>query len=44
VLDRAGRTAEARAAIEQALDRYRRKGNLVAAAGARRRLERLTPG
>ena len=32
VLEGAGRTAEARAAIEQALDRYRRKGNLVAAA------------
>ena len=44
VLDRAGRTAEARAAIEQALDRYGGKGNLVAAAGARRRLERLTRG
>ncbi|HZB57790.1 MAG TPA: tetratricopeptide repeat protein, partial [Actinomycetota bacterium] len=44
VLERAGRTAEARAAIEQALDHYGRKGNLVAAAGAHRRLERLTRG
>jgi DNA-binding SARP family transcriptional activator len=44
VLAAAGRTAEAQAAVGDALDLYRRKGNLVAAAGARRRLERLTGG
>ncbi len=42
VLAAAGRTAEARAAVEQALGLYERKGNLLAAAGARRRLEELT--
>ena len=44
VLEAAGRTAEARAAVTQALGLYGRKGNLVAAAGARLRLERRTPG
>jgi tetratricopeptide (TPR) repeat protein len=44
VLAAAGRTAEARAAVTDALELYGRKGNLVAAARARRRLERLTGG
>jgi hypothetical protein len=44
VLATAGRTAEARAAVTDALELYGRKGNLVAAARARRRLERLTGG
>jgi len=43
VLDRAGRTAEARVAVGDALGLYGRKGNLLAAASARRRLERLAP-
>ena len=38
----AGRTEEAREQLEQALVLYERKGNLVAAARARRRLEELT--
>jgi tetratricopeptide (TPR) repeat protein len=38
-----GRSSEARAAGEEALGLYERKGNLVAAARARQRLERL-PG
>ncbi|HSK37329.1 MAG TPA: tetratricopeptide repeat protein, partial [Actinomycetota bacterium] len=42
VLAAAGRPAEARAAVEQALGLYERKGNLLGAAGARRRLEELT--
>jgi tetratricopeptide (TPR) repeat protein len=44
VLAAAGRAAEARSAVTDALELYERKGNLVAAAGARRRLERLTRG
>jgi hypothetical protein len=43
VLDGAGRAAEARVAVSDALDLYGRKGNLLAAARARRRLERLAP-
>jgi tetratricopeptide (TPR) repeat protein len=42
VLAAAGRAAEARAAVGDALELYERKGNLVAAARARGRLERLT--
>jgi tetratricopeptide (TPR) repeat protein len=41
VLATAGRTREARAATGQALDLYERKGNRIAAARARRRLEGL---
>jgi DNA-binding SARP family transcriptional activator len=41
VLAAAGRAPEARAAVREALDLYDRKGNLLAAASARRRLERL---
>ena len=41
VLAAAGRTAEARAAVTQALGLYERKGNLLAAAVMRRRLEEL---
>jgi class 3 adenylate cyclase/tetratricopeptide (TPR) repeat protein len=41
VLGAAGRAPEARAAVGRALDLYERKGNLLAAASARRRLERL---
>jgi DNA-binding SARP family transcriptional activator/tetratricopeptide (TPR) repeat protein len=41
VLAAAGRATEARAAVREALDLYERKGNLLAAASARRRLERL---
>jgi class 3 adenylate cyclase/tetratricopeptide (TPR) repeat protein len=41
VLGAAGRAPEARAAVGRALDLYQRKGNLLAAASARRRLERL---
>ena len=43
VLDVAGRAAEARVAVSDALGLYGRKGNLLAAARARRRLERLAP-
>jgi len=43
VLDKAGRAAEARVAVTDALGLYGRKGNLLAAARARRRLERLAP-
>ena len=42
MLAAAGRAAEARAAVGDALELYERKGNLVAAARARGRLERLT--
>jgi DNA-binding SARP family transcriptional activator len=42
VLDAAGQASEAQAAVSEALGLYRRKGNLVAEARARRRLERLT--
>jgi DNA-binding SARP family transcriptional activator/tetratricopeptide (TPR) repeat protein len=42
VLAAAGRATEARAAVREALDLYERKGNLLAAASARRRLERLS--
>ena len=42
VLAEAGRTAEARAAVDEALGLYERKGNLVAAARAREWLERRT--
>jgi hypothetical protein len=38
----AGLTEKARARLEQALTLYERKGNLVAAARAGRRLENLT--
>jgi tetratricopeptide (TPR) repeat protein len=41
VLAEAGRTTEAQATVGDALELYGRKGNLVAAARARRRLERL---
>ena len=41
VLAEAGRSAEARAAAGQALGLYERKGNLVATAQARQRLEQL---
>ena len=37
----AGRAAEARVTVSDALGLYGRKGNLLAAARARRRLERL---
>jgi tetratricopeptide (TPR) repeat protein len=43
VLDKAGRPAEARVAVTDALGLYGPKGNLLAAARARRRLERLAP-
>jgi tetratricopeptide (TPR) repeat protein len=43
VLAEAGRTTEARAAVDQALGLYERKGNLVSAARAREWLERPTP-
>ena len=43
VLDKAGRAAEARVAVTDALGLYGRKGDLLAAARARRRLERLAP-
>ncbi|HET9559892.1 MAG TPA: tetratricopeptide repeat protein, partial [Actinomycetota bacterium] len=43
VLDEAGRAAEARTAVDEALGLYERKGNHVAAARARRRLERPPP-
>jgi hypothetical protein len=43
VLDGAGRAAEARVTVSDALGLYGRKGNLLAAARARRRLERLAP-
>ena len=43
VLDGAGRAAEARVAVSDALALYRRKGNLLAVASARRHLERLAP-
>ena len=42
VLAAAGQAPDAQAAVSEALGLYRRKGNLVAAARARRRLERLT--
>jgi DNA-binding SARP family transcriptional activator len=41
VLGAAGRASEARAAAGEALGLYEQKGNLLAAAGARRHLERL---
>jgi tetratricopeptide (TPR) repeat protein len=41
VLGAAGRAPEARDAVGKALGLYRRKGNLLAAASARRQLERL---
>jgi len=41
VLAGTGRSSEARAAAAQALGLYERKGNLVAAAQARQRLERF---
>jgi DNA-binding SARP family transcriptional activator len=40
VLDAAGRADQARATVDEALGLYHRKGNLLGAAGARRRLER----
>ena len=43
VLDGAGRPAEARVAVGDAVALYGRKGNLLAAASARRHLERLAP-
>jgi class 3 adenylate cyclase/tetratricopeptide (TPR) repeat protein len=42
VLTSAGRAHEAQAAVGEALSRYERKGNLVAVARARQRLERLS--
>ena len=44
VLEAAGRGDDARAAFEEALARYERKGNVVAAARIRARLERLGSG
>jgi predicted ATPase/class 3 adenylate cyclase len=41
VLSLAGRTDEAAAALEEALERYEQKGNVVSAANARERLARL---
>jgi tetratricopeptide (TPR) repeat protein len=41
VLSLAGRTDEAAAALEEALERYEQKGNVVSAAKARERLARL---
>jgi tetratricopeptide (TPR) repeat protein len=43
VLAQAGRTPEAQGKISEALGLYQRKGNLMAAARARRRLERFLP-
>jgi len=43
VLDGADRAADARVAVSDALGLYGRKGNLLAAAHARQRLERLAP-
>jgi DNA-binding SARP family transcriptional activator/tetratricopeptide (TPR) repeat protein len=40
ILDRAGRVSEARAAVGEARSLYQRKGNLIGAEHARRRLER----
>jgi tetratricopeptide (TPR) repeat protein len=44
VLSLAGRTVEAASALEQALDRYERKENVVMAARIRARLEALREG
>jgi len=41
VLAEVGRTREARAAVDEALGLYERKGNLIASARARQQLERL---
>ena len=43
VLALAGKSAEARAALEEALRRYERKGNLTGAGNARARLAELEP-
>jgi tetratricopeptide (TPR) repeat protein len=43
VLELGGRLAEARDALEQALQRYEGKGNVVSAARVRRRLRELEP-
>ena len=43
VLELGGKHDEAIAALEQALARYERKGNLVSGASARERLAALTP-
>ena len=44
VLEAAGRGEDARVAFEEALARYERKGNVVAAARVRAQLERIGSG
>jgi predicted negative regulator of RcsB-dependent stress response len=44
VLEAGGRDEDVRAAYEEALDRFERKGNVVAAARVRARLEGLASG